>query len=237
MKRLIFGFLSLFFVVSSMAEVRILPVNNGALAATYRAIDDRRDAWRNIDRLLQAQRAPTPYSRIIFAECGMENAYFSQSSREIVFCYELAEGFARASGGNWSAVSDAIAFIVMHEYGHALIDASSAAVLGREEDAADQIATMLVRKLKGQVRVAQSLLMTSMQGRQLLYLNTKNQMADEHSLPPQRKANVLCWLLGDSMEVMQRVISNGDVPKERASRCHDEIQKAERAVNALMTSN
>jgi len=82
-------------------------------------------------------------------ECGSENAFYHPKHKAIVLCLELfaqiAKGIQRdfahkaSSEEIRSAVAGAYLFILMHEVGHALIHLLNLPVLGREEDAADQI--------------------------------------------------------------------------------------------------
>ena len=81
------------------------------------------------------------------AHCGEPNASYTPDDRRVTLCYELfrslSEQFAGEPGGEF-LVSGTVAFALMHELGHALIDVLDLPTTGREEDAVDQLATVLL---------------------------------------------------------------------------------------------
>ncbi|MBD3886950.1 hypothetical protein IFO70_35580 [Phormidium tenue FACHB-886] len=89
---------------------------------------------------------------VSFQECGTEDAYYEAASSEIVICYELLERFRQDFVSSETITAEeapdfaisAAEFVFLHELGHALIQDWNLPVLGREEDAADQFATVLL---------------------------------------------------------------------------------------------
>src|SRR5262249_49350128 len=85
-------------------------------------------------------------------ECGAADATWEADRHRISICYELvgdfAELFLRAAkavdADNAAAVAAATLFVVFHETGHALISLYQLPVAGHEEEAADQLATLIL---------------------------------------------------------------------------------------------
>lgn len=233
MKKLIFLLLAMLAIPAS-AEFVAAPIRNQELEGTYRAMVAAKEAWVQLDNILQHVRQPAAYRRLIFAECGTPNAFFKRDTGDIVFCYEMADMIDRASGSNPQIVIGSTLQIIFHEYGHALIATGKVPTLGKEEDAADQISAVMTRKAGPQIQslVINAILEGPLKKKAGLF--QRYNMADEHSLTPQRRVNMLCWTVGDNRAWMNAAIQHGDMTPERAARCPAEIQQAERAVEAML---
>jgi Putative metallopeptidase len=89
---------------------------------------------------------------VSFQECGINVTSYTASASLIVMCYELVERFRQDFVSLKTIVPEnapnyainAGKFVFLHEIGHALIHDWNLPVLGREEDAADQFATVLL---------------------------------------------------------------------------------------------
>ena len=191
---------------------------------------------------------------ITLKECGEPTAFYSPNERAIVLCYEHiveiediiferyepeAHPLNHTEGGTYSDVVwyDAVSFsdsvitwTLYHEVGHALIDIYDLPVVGMEENAADQIATILVNDHYGNM----------MNNNVVTYwyeLAPDNYhhhaYAGVHALDDQRAYNVACWVYGsdttDPFELLNFL------PEYRAEWCEDEYSKAERSWNALLS--
>src|ERR1700733_8361123 len=87
-------------------------------------------------------------------ECGAADATWEADKHRISICYELVGGFAelfpRASAQAPDAsqagppAAAATLFALFHETGHALIDLYKLPVAGKPEEAADQLATLVL---------------------------------------------------------------------------------------------
>jgi hypothetical protein len=81
------------------------------------------------------------------AHCTDPNASYEPATRTVTLCYELfkflSERFSGEEGGGF-LVTGTVVFALMHELGHALVDVLDIPITGREEDAADQLATYLL---------------------------------------------------------------------------------------------
>ncbi|MDB9527792.1 DUF4344 domain-containing metallopeptidase [Oscillatoria sp. CS-180] len=165
------------------------------------------------------------------AECGMVNAYYSPADRQIVMCYELVDYFLalytaeaeidpNAPPPEISTVG-ALGFVMLHELGHALIDILDVPVLGKEEDAADQFATIILSMSDiGQVAAESTAVWFYTSAQQQDYANIP--YWDEHSLDIQRFFNVICMLYGGSPETYGGLMQELGVSERRAELCQQE---------------
>lgn len=113
-------------------------------------------------------------------------------------------------------------FILAHEFAHALIANFELPVLGREEDAADSIATVLLLGVpEGAAYAADAAAFwadfSSRQEPPALV-----EYADVHSLDLQRSFNVLCWVAGSSKRSFEEVAELGVLPESRLETCPEE---------------
>jgi Putative metallopeptidase len=142
---------------------------------------------------------------VSFQECGTDVTHYDASMSQIVMCYELLESFRQdfeasevvtAEEAPYFAMSAGL-FVFLHELGHALIHDWNLPVLGREEDAADQFATVFLSfggrdSLRLAWAAALQLWLTSQQ--------EPNQYWawDEHSSPLQRFYSIACLSYGSN---------------------------------------
>lgn len=132
------------------------------------------------------------------------------------------------------AVGAVDSFILAHEFGHALIHNFELPVLGREEDAADGIATaLLLLAGEGSVYAADAAeFWLNFSGRQ----NPPElaEYADNHSFDRQRADNILCWIGGSSEELLVAFVENEVLPESRAVSCPGEWELLRRSVEQVM---
>jgi hypothetical protein len=182
---------------------------------------------------------------VVFRECGDVNAFYDPSTSEISLCYELVEYYSgmflsedqteeeATEGGE--AVAGATLFTFFHELGHALIDLYDLPVTGREEDAVDQLATMILLEggEEGETAAlngAWSFLTEEEEdgsGKELAFW-------DEHSLDEQRFYNIVCWSYGKNPEGFQDLVDDETLPEGRAQRCPAEYDRMSRSWDALL---
>lgn len=189
---------------------------------------------------------PEPVTLTI-AECGQANAFYNSQYRAIVICYELvgqmANGIQRSFKGIASpqeindSISGGLSFILLHELGHALIRILDLPVLGREEDAADQIAAYLILQPPGNSpsSALAGALWFFRSGSSLFY--TRRHFSDTHSLGPQRQSNLACWAYGKDPIRYQYLLVGKHLTYERSLGCADEYQKLDSTVHKLLGSN
>jgi hypothetical protein len=132
------------------------------------------------------------------------------------------------------AVGAVNSFIFAHEFGHALIHNFELPVLGREEDAADGIATVLLLKAPDGATYAADAaeFWDAFSGRQTP--PKLAEYADNHSFDRQRAFNILCWVGGSNEAILQALAENEIVPEERLASCPAEWQLLERSAEQVL---
>ncbi len=166
-------------------------------------------------------------------ECGMVNAYYSPADRQIVMCYELVDYFLNlyASQNDPSAppveisTAGALAFVLWHEIGHALVDILDVPVLGREEDAVDQFSTVLLAQSDiGQVAAQSAAIWFYVSSQQQDYADIP--YWGEHSLDLQRFYSIICLLYGSSPSDYAGLMQELNIPERRQFMCQAEYAEA-----------
>src|SRR3954469_12038400 len=191
---------------------------------------------------LGALRLPRPLL-IKFAGCdGTSNAWYEASDGTVTFCYEYADDIERASGGAAAhgisadvAFEGGVVFVLLHETAHALFDLLKAPILGREEDAADQVAAFLL------LRAGEGVARRVLGGAAWMYLHDakgrlpdESDFADVHGLDSQRFYNVLCMAHGSNPVSFKAMVDKGYLPKDRAETCADEFRQVAYAMKKLI---
>ena len=166
---------------------------------------------------------------VVWTECGVVNAAWDGEGN-IVMCYEMAE-FLKALFTKKVkdkkqlriAVMSSLMFVFLHELGHGLIAMYKLPSVGREEDAADQLAGLVL------IATGDSGLEIAMRGAQFFRLlalsGAKTPFFDEHSLDAQRYYNLLCMVYGSNPDRLGSLVGNDKLPASRARRCPKEYSK------------
>ena len=170
--------------------------------------------------MLSALRLPRTLT-LKAESCGEANAWYDPPTGVITFCYELVRDFVKSASksGKFNltpeqAVIGPFLFIVLHETAHAVFAELAVPVLGREEDAADQVAAYAATQLGGE-----------------------DDFADVHGLDRQRFYNVLCLAWGSDPKRYAFAKELGKLPDERAEGCADEYHQVRYAVQTLLRKN
>ncbi|WP_395019369.1 DUF4344 domain-containing metallopeptidase [Dongia sp.] len=121
-------------------------------------------------------------------------------------------------------------FIFYHELGHGLIHKLDLPVLGREEDAADQLATLMLMDA-GSDSVGGEPVLTAAIGWLDSWKKREGEAEnsdyfDEHSLDYQRYANIVCLVYGSDPDNYGNLIEEWDLPADRAERCPGDYSSA-----------
>jgi Putative metallopeptidase len=178
-------------------------------------------------RLNDSLRIPKDIT-LATSHCEEPNASYDPTTSRVTLCYELFESlgeqFASETGGEY-LVAGTIVFALMHETAHALIDVLDLPTTGREEDAADQLATLL---LLDEGATGDSLafgavgwLATNAHANPLDTLA----FADDHALDIQRVYNILCLIYGRDPLKYPEVVEDGWLPVQRRDRCPAEYHR------------
>ncbi len=185
--------------------------------------------------------------------CGSPNSYYDGAGR-VHLCYswfhfletEVAVEYKRAPDEPFTSTSLGLmpgftraevliggtVSVILHELGHALFQIQDIPLLGKEEDAADQIAALIMLQFGPKVAL------TTIKGtynawhhfnadrlrRQKGEIRTY-QEADEHSIDIQRAFNFLCIAYGKDPATFQE-LSDKFLPRARRDHCADEYKQA-----------
>lgn len=177
-----------------------------------------------------------------FDVCGEPNAFYDPQTDEITMCYEFFDVFdqtfrkvSKDEKEINNYIGGTVAVIFFHELGHCLIDVWDLPATGREEDAVDQLAMVLMLdgSDEGQDTVLSAALFfaLSSEGQSNDDLN----FWDEHSLDQQRFYNMLCFMYGSNPEKNKGIVGANGLPAQRAGRCPAEYKRADRAWERLLT--
>lgn len=182
---------------------------------------------------------------IVGSECGASNAFYLPGKATIHMCYELVKDIfdrvqreIRADGKTQQQIAmGAFVFIFLHELGHALVDILKLPVLGRSEDAADQIGTFLLISITEKIPGISSYWPVGahwfFQKDDLFY--TQRHYSGRHSLNPQRQFNIACWLYGSNPNKYLQFARNVRLPQQRAQGCPREFMDMRHAANQLLS--
>jgi Putative metallopeptidase len=183
---------------------------------------------------------------------GEVNAWYEEST--VTVCYEFLQELWKKANDRRRPANIArddafigpFADVFLHEASHALFDMLKIPVLGREEDAADQVAAFhmlqfpkdtkrrlivgsayaYARELK--VRNAHDLYRPRMR------MTVYEDYADEHGTQAQRLYNLLCLAYGSDKALFADIAEKQFVPEDRLERCEDEYRQVEFAYRTLI---
>jgi hypothetical protein len=184
-------------------------------------------------------------------ECGTADAPYDADKRRISICYELIDSLSDLFTADVTseegiqqagiAVAGATLFIFFHESGHALIRLDALPIpggVGREEDAVDQLATLLLLESGRQGEKAALDGATTFLAREK---DAKSQAAlaklafwSAHGLGQQRFANVICWVYGKNPAEFQYLVEDGTLPADRAPQCPGEYEQIAKTWDGLL---
>lgn len=202
----------------------------------YQAVSEalQRDQGFEVEAEVLSQLFVLPRDiTVSFQECGTGltyAAYYDASESLIVLCYELLESFRRDFEAAEATAEEAPKlainagkFVFLHELGHALIYDWDLPVLGREEDAADQFATVFL-SLGGRERLR--LAWAAALHLWLVSRQQPNQHLawDEHSSPLQRFYSIACLSYGSNPEEYSD-LAETILPNSQKDRCVEQSQQ------------
>jgi hypothetical protein len=177
------------------------------------------------------QRYAIPVNvQVAAAECGRVNAYFQPRSSppSVVMCYELVAAIHSTFERRQltrdqmdTALRGTMDFIMYHEIGHALVSVLALPITGREEDAVDQFATVMLAYYNPNATVWAAQFFGSQGFSRPVSIAA---FADEHALNEQRFFNILCWTYGASPGNRTALLRS--IPRDRAVRCQAEYRQA-----------
>ena len=130
-------------------------------------------------------------------------------------------------------------FVLYHEIGHLLISELDIPILGREENAADNFATIELLKLS--TKQANNLLIDSangwfLSGKQLGNDNpTSEDFYGEHNLDVQRAYQIVCLMVGKDNATFKQVANEVGLSPERQESCYYDYLLAKQSWETVLT--
>lgn len=173
--------------------------------------------------------------------CGEANAFYDSEGPQIKLCYELIDQYeqefktiSKDPKEIDDMVKDTLAQTLFHELGHCLIDQWELPATGREEDAVDQLATVLL--LDGSPEGVDSAVNAALEFDIAASNEQKGDMVfwDEHSFSKTRFYDMLCLVYGNDPKKNAGMVGENGLPKERAVRCTEEYKRADRSWMKLL---
>mgnify|MGYP002629869141 CR=1 FL=1 len=185
------------------------------------------------------------------APCGEANAFYDDGSDvpeeaepgdkasaekhaaatpRIIICYELMSEFLELFAADTkepkelgAKVAGAVYHTFFHELGHALTDNLKLPIVGREEDAVDQLATLML------LGMGEHGIDAAFSAADAFALEQEDEdesgdtqpMWDEHSMSGQRMYDMLCMIYGSNTEEFADLVSDDGLPQDRAEMCEE----------------
>jgi hypothetical protein len=211
---------------------------------SYRRVYDVMRQRRVLERLSQALafiHLPAPL-HLRAEECGESNAIYDDDDETATLCYEYADELARHAAGaeqHGFSADDALlgplVFIYLHEIGHALFHLLDVPILGREEDAADQVAALIL------LRVGRAFAKDTLATTVWMYEHSakshvldESDFSDVHPLDAQRYYNLLCLAYGADPGAYGAAVASSELSPARAEGCESEYRQVTGAVRRLL---
>ncbi|KMO82788.1 DUF4344 domain-containing metallopeptidase [Mycolicibacterium chlorophenolicum] len=181
---------------------------------------------------------------LLGVQCDEANAFWDPTAKTVTICYEDAANSERifTEAGDPDPAASAINAewaTFFHEVGHMAVTLYDLPVTGREEDVADQLAAYILLT-PGDDGKADPESVQSVKDFARVFNASGNadvsddDMADVHSLDKQRVYNLECWIYGSDPEANGDLVTDGQLPEDRADGCADEWQQLDKAWSTLL---
>jgi len=223
-------------------SIRYVPPKNPAHQEIYSDLKQR-SALEKLQQLLSPVLLPKKL-RISLAGCdGEADAFYEDAA--ITICYEYIDELIKnmpqdplpGSIAPTDAVDGPLFEVALHEFAHALFDMLELPVLGREEDAADQVAAYALLQFgdsEARRLIAGTAYAYHMDYKKIDPCRSREYYADEHGTPAQRFFNVLCIAYGADTKLFGDIVSEGFLPESRAAFCEEEYEQVQDAIDLLI---
>ena len=133
---------------------------------------------------------------------------------------------------------DVVLHTLYHEVGHALVYLLDLPITGKEEDAVDSLATILILTTydEGDEIALSAADLFGLLDESIDKFDEVD-FWDEHSLDAQRFYNTICLIYGSNPEQYQSVISDLEIAEDRAELCIEDYSREERAWFKLLDAH
>jgi hypothetical protein len=173
--------------------------------------------------------------------CGKIDAWYAPEERRITLCYEFVAALQndlRRYKKSIESIQGFVELTLFHETAHAFFDLLKLPVLGREEDAADQVAAVIMLQLSKpdavkKLRQVVDLMKSSVSTGKL----TIEDVADDHSLTAQRLYNIVCLAYGQDHRAYRKLALDIHMPLWRRRACRTEYRQAAFATRMLIKTH
>lgn len=230
------------------------PVDNGDLKLRYQPRKKTRadSAAHTVGSNPQAlegvianlnDRIALPWDIVVsFEDCDTPDAFYASETRQLTICYQLIDEYYDLFGRKIKdksklddAVRGAVASTFFHELGHGLVDAWKVPITGKEEDAVDQLSTLILIKhtANGEEMALDGAISFKLYAD--LEKGQKKIYWDEHSLDEQRFYDTICLIYGNDPEKYAYLIKNNTLPEERAELCREDYPKIANSWHQLLS--
>jgi Putative metallopeptidase len=238
--------LALFLAINAKANtVTYEPPLNSSLQETFKAWQEHR-LLESVQTQVLAEFNLDKVLSLSIRNCGKPNAYYDPRKKEVVMCWELLSDIVNASLPRFgsdkttliTAITGLFSFVLYHEIGHAVFNLLPTSTFGREEDIADQFATLMVirdhlRKNHANSNVVILAIFDFWRSKQSGYLSN-HELSGVHSLGVQRAHNVACWAIGSDPSSRYRHLPQMiNFPTDRVAGCVSESRRASDAFARL----
>lgn len=188
------------------------------------------------------ERVALPFDIIIiFKEGDGPDAFYDDKTHQITVYYDLIDDYydlfsdkIKDAAQLDEAVNGTVVHTLLHEIGHALIDAWKLPIAGKEEDAADQLSTLILIE---ETEEGEQIALDSARSFKLCAdfdMGEERAYWDEHSLDEQRFYGILCMLYGHDPEKYAYLIMDGTLPPARARLCQDDYARLKESWQTLL---
>lgn len=183
---------------------------------------------------------------LLGVQCDEANAFWDPEAKTVTICYEDTANSEQilADAGDPDPAAAAINTewaTFYHEVGHMAITVYDLPITGREEDVADQLAAYVllqpdedgqpdpesVQAVKDFARVF------GVSGEQRGEAGEAD-FADVHTLDEARMYNLQCWIYGSDPAANGDLVSDGQLPEDRADGCEAEWDQLDNAWSTLL---
>jgi len=226
---------------TNQVTINYVPPKNPAHQPIYELFKERH-SLENLQEFLSPFRLKWTLNISLTGCDGEADAMYSDDV--ITICYEYIEELQQYMPEKTTPAGiepvDALVgpFVdtVLHEFAHALFDYIDIPILGREEDAADQVSAYIYLQLgKDEAR---RLIMGTVYAYLLEIQDTDppdmEEFADEHSTSEQRALNLICMAYGADPKLFKDLPAKGGMPQYRVDICEEEYELISLAYEKLI---
>jgi hypothetical protein len=175
---------------------------------------------------------------------GEDSPYYDPEHKEVIVPYAFRRYVQEKLRRNEysddaeelrTVTDDVLLHTLYHEIGHALVDVLNLPITGKEEDAVDELSTVLLLE---SYEDGDEIAISAGEFFDIEALQTENVTEDalfgEHSLDEQRFFNILCLVYGENPEERTDLFEGLDINEERAEMCIDDFEKRNKAWATLL---